>query len=228
MNNLFKYLFAAVTLFSANISVVQAELYEVTITNMTRGQILSPAIVVTHDRSLALFNGGELASPELAALAQDADSVGLIDLLSASSAVHEVVSGNDVILPGKSEKILINSHGNMRFISLVSMLVTTNDAFIAVNKLRLPRHHSTVKAPAYDAGAEANDELCAYIPGPPCGNSHEASDVEGEGFVHIHAGIHGIGDLTAAEHDWRNPVAKINIRRSVNNINSTDFSRINN
>jgi hypothetical protein len=34
-----------------------------------------------------------------------------------------------------------------------------------------------------------------------------------EGFVHVHAGIHGIGDLVAADRDWRNPVAQIAIRR---------------
>jgi len=37
--------------------------------------------------------------------------------------------------------------------------------------------------------------------------------VGGEGSVHIHAGIHGIGDLTSADFDWRNPTAKIVITR---------------
>jgi hypothetical protein len=32
----------------------------------------------------------------------------------------------------------------------------------------------------------------------------------GERFVHIRAGIHGIGNLNAAQRDWRNPVAEIN------------------
>ena len=35
----------------------------------------------------------------------------------------------------------------------------------------------------------------------------------GEGYVHIHAGIHGVGNLNPALRDWRNPVAKISIRR---------------
>ncbi len=34
-----------------------------------------------------------------------------------------------------------------------------------------------------------------------------------EGYVHIHRGIHGVGDLVAAVHDWRNPVAKITITK---------------
>jgi hypothetical protein len=35
----------------------------------------------------------------------------------------------------------------------------------------------------------------------------------GEGFVRISEGIHGVGDLPANLWDWRNPVAKITIRR---------------
>ncbi|MGH8621200.1 MAG: hypothetical protein ACRET3_03595 [Burkholderiales bacterium] len=34
-----------------------------------------------------------------------------------------------------------------------------------------------------------------------------------EGYVHIHAGIHGIGDLPPEVRDWRNPVARVAIRR---------------
>ena len=56
---------------------------------------------------------------------------------------------------------------------------------------------------------------CANIPGPACGGAGPSPDAaEGdEGYVHIHPGIHGIGDLDASEYDWRNPVAVIKIRR---------------
>ena len=74
-----------------------------------------------------------------------------------------------------------------------------------------------VEAEAYDAGSERNSEDCAYIPGPPCEGAGVHDPAEAEGYVHIHAGIHGIGPDTElvypAEHDWRNPVAKITIRR---------------
>jgi hypothetical protein len=78
----------------------------------------------------------------------------------------------------------------------------------------------TLYSPAYDAGSERNDELCASIPGdyPECsgpsspGNGDKPTGGE-EGFIHIHAGIHGIGDYKPAQRDWRNPVAKITIRR---------------
>jgi len=73
-----------------------------------------------------------------------------------------------------------------------------------------------VEAPAYDAGSERNSEDCDYIPGPPCNNSPAHDPADAEGYVHIHAGIHGIGpdpSVDPAMHDWRNPVAKITIRR---------------
>ena len=76
----------------------------------------------------------------------------------------------------------------------------------------------TLYSPAYDAGSERNDELCASIPGPffaECGGAGSGGKPGGgEGYVHIHAGIHGIGDLHPAQRDWRNPVAQITIRRS--------------
>jgi len=37
--------------------------------------------------------------------------------------------------------------------------------------------------------------------------------VQGEGYVSIHRGIHGNGQLNPAMFDWRNPGAKITIRR---------------
>ena len=76
-----------------------------------------------------------------------------------------------------------------------------------------------VKALAYDAGSEQNSEDCDYIPGPPCGNSLGHDPAASEAYVHVHAGIHGIGPegegprVTPADHDWNNPVARITIKR---------------
>jgi hypothetical protein len=213
MKNICKFLLSIITLSAISLSIAHAELFEVTVTNLTRGQIFSPIFAVTHNKKEALFTTGAPATPELAALAQDANTDLLTGLLSASPDVHEIAHGSGPILPGKSETLLIHGNYRARFISLASMLVTTNDAFMSVNKLKLPFHSSILTVPAYDAGAEANDESCNYIPGPPCGNANAASNVEGEGFVHIHAGIHGVGDLNTAQYDWRNPVAKVSIRR---------------
>lgn len=98
------------------------------------------------------------------------------------------------------------------------MLLPTNDAFFALNKVDVPVGHftKTYFALAYDAGTEFNDEKCDNIPGPPtvcAGEGFNLSRENAEGFVPIHRGIHGSGDLSAAKYDWGNPVATITVSR---------------
>jgi hypothetical protein len=190
--------------------------YDVTITNLTRGQVFSPPLVVTHPKRLALFELGQPASPELAALAQDGNNSLLTAALKGLRGVHLADAGAP-LPPGESVTLKVRAAGAHSVISVAGMLVSTNDAFFALNSAWLPRQQqrpASHTVPAYDAGAEGNDELCAYIPGPPCGDTTAAtSGVGAEGFVHVHAGIHGIGELEASAFDWRNPVASITIMR---------------
>lgn len=216
MRKIFTLALLAAALNLINFSTVLADqLYSVSVTNLTRGQILSPMLAITHTQAFRLFQSGQPASPGLAALAQDADTSLLEAELSASSDVEEVMLGNGVIMPGKTDTVTIKTANNKRYLSVAAMLVTTNDAFYALNAVRAPKKDTPIiyTVPAYDAGAEANNEMCDYIPGPPCNNPHQQSTEAGEGFVHIHAGIHGSGDLSAADFDWRNPVVLISIRR---------------
>lgn len=62
----------------------------------------------------------------------------------------------------------------------------------------------------FDAGTEENNELCTHIPGPACDvDSGNLRASPGEGPIHIHRGVHGIGDIAASNYDWRNPVAEV-------------------
>ena len=97
-------------------------------------------------------------------------------------------------------------------LTVIAMVIPTNDGFTAANAVPLPESGSTTLTTLiYDAGTETNDELCANIPGPVCGGAALSPDDDGEGFVHVHSGIHGIADLAPENHDWRNPAAKIRI-----------------
>jgi len=194
-------------------------MYEVTITNLTRGQIFSPALVATHhSRFDGLFELGSPASDELAQIAEDAVSGPLEALLMADDEVHDVqtLTGvNGVILPGETATVVVESASRARNILLVGMLVTTNDGFYAINNAPIPLFpNQAFYLSAYDAGSEANNEDCAFIPGPPCGNPMVRDTAGAEGYVHVHAGVHGGADLDPAQHDWRNPVAKVTIRRT--------------
>lgn len=195
--------------------------YEIVITNLTRGQIFSPILVATHRKEVKLFELGAPASPELAALAQDGETDELTDMLFSMAVGNVAAVGNVVVssplLPGATVTIEIPAVRTFNYISLAAMIVTTNDGFIALNGIKAPtgKYPETYMSPAYDAGSEANDEMCDYIPGPPCNSHYQASAMAGEGYIHIHAGIQGVGDLAPAEFDWRNPVAKITIRRKI-------------
>lgn len=188
-----------------------AQTYEVTITNLTKGQVLSPPIVYTHRHSFDLFTPGEEAIPELAGVAEDAANDPLVALLSAEPKVADVGVGGGLVPPGESITVRVKAWGRARYITSLGMLVTTNDAFFAAEK-RVPAFSNTTYATAWDAGSEANTQDCDHIPGPPCFNGGVRVEDGAEGFVYVHAGIQDRGSLSAADHDWRNPVAKIKIR----------------
>ncbi len=194
--------------------------YEVTITNLTRGQQFTPILVATHKPSVKLFELGKPASNELAILAEEGNTAPLAAALAAQAGTGHVVAGSSLTNPGASVTLIVEGRAGFRFLSVAAMLIPTNDAFFALNGVPLPRGNDTLSltAPAYDSGSERNDELCASIPGPmftECGGSGGGGAPAGgeEGYVHIHAGMHGIGNFTAAARDWRNPVALITVRR---------------
>lgn len=194
--------------------------YSVTVTNLTRGQQFTPLLVATHREGVRLFDVGSAASDGLARLAEEGDTALLTAELLATPGVLEVVTVGPLLDPGASRTITVRAGGPFDHLSVAAMLIPTNDAFFAVNGVELPRGKRvlTVLSPAYDSGTERNDELCASIPGPffeECGGpGGGAAPADGtEGFVHINAGIHGVGDITTAQRDWRNPVARIEVRR---------------
>ncbi|MEP6993284.1 MAG: spondin domain-containing protein [Acidobacteriota bacterium] len=193
--------------------------FEVTITNLTRDQQFTPILVASHKKGVQLFELGSPASPELETLAEEGDTAPLEALLAAMPEVKEVKNSGALLDPGQSVTLTLQAGGAFDHVSVAAMLIPTNDGFFALNGVEGPDAKETVMrfSPAYDAGTEANDELCASIPGPffeECGGPGGGADVGGgEGYVHIHAGIHGIGDLHASERDWRNPVARITIHR---------------
>ena len=187
-----------------------AQTYEIRITNLTRGQIMSPPVIAAHSPGSRMFLPGSRASDDIAAVAEDADNSGLVSTLSADPEVGGMGVGDGVILPGKTGTYTIDSGGATR-LSIVSMLVITNDAFLGLDSYDLGSVDSrtVVWVPAYDSGSEDNNEDCGFIPGPPCGSGGVRDTRGAEKFIHIHSGVVGDDDLAKATYDWRNPVARI-------------------
>jgi len=208
-------LMASAILVSAN-AYADDRSYEVSITNLTRGQTFTPILIASHKKGPSLFTLGAQASSELATIAESGNPAPLTTALQATGKTTEVKNSGALLAPGATVTMTINTEG-AKYLSMASMLIPTNDAFVALNGIRLPKKASSHLAIAYDAGSEPNDELCASIPGPVCGGEGASPDAGGEGYVHIHAGIHGAGQdvnvLNASERDWRNPVALIKIKR---------------
>lgn len=199
--------------------------YEVTITNITKGQTFTPQLVATHVSQLSLFSTGEAASDELAILAEGGNTAPLTDLLQGlGDKVGDVQTIGGLLEPGKTTSITVEATPRQQFISVAAMLIPTNDTFMSINRVRLPhRGQKTYTALAYDAGSEFNDQNCKNIPGPRCGGEGVSAEPQAgdEGYVYISNGFHDLGEydeqgneiLKPFVYDWRNPVARITVKR---------------
>ena len=188
--------------------------YKITVTNLTRGQPLAPIMATSHQAGLSFFTLGEAPSDELAMLAEAGNGKPMAaKLLTTPGFIDAQVSSGGLTFPGKSTSLMLNAMKEKNHVSVGAMLGATNDAFFAISDMALPKEKGAVTyyAAAYDAGSETNDELSSTVAGLG-GEGYSPYD-SGEGFVHVHSGIHGIGDADPAVLDWRNPVAKIVIER---------------
>ena len=191
--------------------------YRVKITNVTNAQSFTPTLAVTHSAAVRTFAAGTAATPELKAQAESGATGPLAALMASTAGVGDIVMTEGLLTRGVTTEFEITGSPGER-LSLTAMLIPTNDAFFGVNTA-LPAYGEVkvVGANAYDAGTEKNDELCASIPGPSfteCGGPGGGAEVGGgEGAVTIHRGIQGVGDFDASVRDWRNPVARVTIRK---------------
>jgi hypothetical protein len=187
--------------------------YEVTVTNITKGQSFTPFLVVSHKPDISLFTPGEAAWPELATLAESGDTSGLQALLDGMpDLVLETKTTMGLLAPGEEVTIEISGDNRYSRLSFAAMLIPTNDTFVGLNSEEFPKRETVVMVPAYDAGSEENDELCDNIPGPVCMDMDDDGNT-GEGYIYVGNGIRGGGDLSPNDYDWNNPVARVVVRR---------------
>lgn len=203
--------------------------FEVTMTNLTAGQPLSPAVAIVHDGAYSLFSIGSAATIGLERLAEGAETEPLLaELLDQAAVKASATSTGGPVGPGASTRFMVNVPAStdgaapLRM-SLASMLVNTNDGIAALNGRDLGSlaagQSMTVNLISYDTGTEDNTETAATMPGPAAG---------GEGFnatrddlrdaVHIHAGAVTVDDglstsVLSSIHRWEHPVARLVVRR---------------
>ncbi len=203
--------------------------YQVSIKNLTAGQPLSPIAVVLHESSWKSFATGEAASSELEQLAEGGDNTAYLDAAMASAAVFNSASGSGVLTPGSMEDINLDvsadSVGTL-YLTLVSMLVNTNDALAALNAVDVKDmgvgEQLTFTALTYDSGTEANSESADTIPGPAAAGGaqegYNASRDDVRDAIYVHAGVvtadDGLaGSVLLETHRWDNPAIQVVVER---------------
>jgi hypothetical protein len=194
--------------------------WQVTITNLTPpgagapgSQPLSPPLFVVHSRKADVWSLGDIASHGVAAIAEDANNAVLESALPALPGVKTVFTGAGGPIPsGQSRTFTVESGGRFNRLSVVTMLVNTNDAFTGLDSVRLSGRGGTHLTMAYDGGSERNNELKSHIPGPCCNNAF-VRDPEGA-LIRPHEGITGRGQLDPAIYDWEGAAARITIQRA--------------
>lgn len=216
-------------------SLATAAEWEIKVTNLTHGNHFTPLLLTAHASDTHLFEIGQAASVALEHLAECGHLDPLLATPEVGTADDDTIANpaEGLLAPGSSTTATIITES--KYLSVVSMVLPTNDAFIGLDAQKIPTEAGsyTYLLHAYDAGTEANDEIlmtsgdCTYtdagmMPGAPGGDAGEnATGVATEDsnkMIHVHRGVLGdqdaIGgksDLNSSIHRWQNPVAKVTV-----------------
>jgi hypothetical protein len=220
---------AAAFLFTSGFA--NAAQFNVRIINLTNGIWYTPFLVVAHPDGSSLFTVGQPASANLQVMAEGGDISGLVADVTAMGATFAENPAAGLLPPAMSTNVDLNTDGTANvLLSVVAMLLPTNDAFAALNSVTIPTSPGTYvfDAPAYDAGTEANDEQitgggapgAAGIPADPGGlagtGGTGVAGADANTNVHIHRNTlgdtdsaAGASDLDSRVHRWLNPVLRV-------------------
>jgi hypothetical protein len=206
--------------------------WNVKVTNLTTGQPMSPPLWAVHDGKEHLWQVGRQATNGATLIMEDALATPLNallqtdpDVLAAAIALPPVTDPVTPapIPPGGTREFTISTKGKFDRVSMLWMLVRSNDAFTGLDGLKLGSDNGkkgkksnknklksrTLTVNAYDAGTEKNNEMGAFIPGPPFGHMF-VRDQDAQ-LIAPHPGLRQDGELAA--YIWQDPVARIEIKK---------------
>lgn len=193
---------------------MQSETLTLSITNLSFNQPFSPFFVMVHNTNAQqLYAFGQPPSGPLALLAENGDPAPLVSFYNETNVGVSSVSAFSQGAPylgGEALQFQVTVTDEFPLVTIASMAINTNDCFTSLNGLPLQRG-MVLDVPGVDAGSEENNERCMSIPGPGCASMSTLNvrSGNGEGFVHVHRGFFGIGDLPADRYDWRNPMMRV-------------------
>jgi len=225
MNTLIKYTFVVLagSVLAACGSSSSSRDYQVTVSNLSHNQPMSPIAIVAHDNQYSAWSVGEAASVALERLAEGGDnSLFIGDELVGKEAIG--VSGTGPVAPGGTQTIEISIKSDKQdYLTIASMFVNTNDAFVGIKGVDVSSLNAgdsmTLTAPIYDAGTEKNTEAAGTIPGPADGGAgFDAVRDDIADKVSRHAGVVSADDglstsVLDQSHRFDNPGMKVTITR---------------
>jgi len=153
-------------------------------------------------------------------------------LNNANATLVENPAGG-LLAPATSTTTMLDSAEGHNYLSIVAMLLPTNDGFVGLNSWKIPSEVGTYTFTlnGYDAGTEANNEIIngggapgvLGIPFDPSGKNGTGAlgvtDFELNNKIHIHRGnlgdddlMGGKSDLDNSIHRWLNPVARVTVK----------------
>ena len=200
----------------------ESDAVQVTVTNTTPGSFLTPILAVGHgDEQGNMFEYGSAASAELQAVAEGGNIEPIAATFNATDS--QIVKNPNGGLLGPGESTTFKIDPSYTRLSLIAMILPTNDGFVAANNIVI--REGSQELYAIDAGTEANDEQITGgaapnspgIPADPGGEAvAEATGISSatiEGKVDRHPGISG-GEGSALNpelHGWKGAVAVLAI-----------------
>ena len=123
--------------------------FTVTVKNLTNGIYFTPLLITAHDGDTHLFETGSPASEALQAMAEGGDISGLVEMVGGEDwdTVANPVGEEELLPPGGivSNVYFNTNRTRNRYLSLVAMLLPTNDGFVGLDSLRIPRIPGTYR-----------------------------------------------------------------------------------
>ncbi|MCV2883380.1 spondin domain-containing protein [Aestuariibacter sp. AA17] len=193
--------------------------FDIEVVNLTAAQPLSPIAVVAHEQN-TLFAVGQPASEALEIMAEGGDNSEIV----SADFIDAYVSGSAPLPPGESQTLNLAFSASLSAkISIVSMLVNTNDGFSGLNGVDVSTldvgDNMTLRTVTYDAGTEKNTEAAGTIPGPADNGEGFNAARDDVNFVAMHPGVVSQDDglrssVLTQTHRFDNPTMAITITRT--------------
>ena len=175
-------------------------------TNTSGAQPMTPPVVALHnapgsENGIRLFEVGQPAIGEIVQIAENGNNDPLVAVaqgqigagtVSAAGVAFPDPENPGPLTPGATASLTLDVESPDQVMTIVSMVVCTNDGFSGIDSQPIPEASETITMPIYDAGSETNVLTLNYWV-PPCSGdagSENLTDNEG-GAIQLHPGQEG-------------------------------------